>query len=114
MSFLGELQKLFIKPDFLFRPYQVALRVGNSIKITHGQDLSLSFNIDTNFLSVTVSPFYFASTGGLLGKFDNEPHFDLAGPNGDMTTDVPEFAYAWEVRKLEKCAKLSRLSSRLN
>jgi len=54
-------------------------------------------------LTVTISPFYFASTGGLLGMFDNEPNFDLAAPSGQKLNDVASFVYAWEISEV-KCS----------
>ena len=60
----------------------------------------IQFDTRTNLLTIEVSPFFFASTGGLLGMFDNEPEFDLMKPDGSQAADVVEFANSWEVSKL--------------
>ena len=58
----------------------------------------MKYDIKTSLLSLEIDPFYFASTGGLLGVFDNEPAFDFISPDGELKTNAEDFAKSWEVK----------------
>jgi len=83
--------------------------MGDSIKLVYNDDLSLEFDTKTNLLSVEINPFYFASTGGLLGKFDNEPNFDYIIPSGEKVNDMMLFVKSWEVSST-MCARRNEVS----
>ena len=72
-------------------------QVGSVIKLTFNDDLNVEYHKKTGLLSVEINPFYFASTGGLLGVFDNEPAFDFVNPDGELERSVEDFARSWEV-----------------
>jgi len=72
-------------------------QVGSVIKLTFNDDLNVEYHKKTGLLSIEINPFYFASTGGLLGVFDNEPAFDFINPDGELERSVEDFARSWEV-----------------
>jgi len=74
----------------------IAFQQGNTIKTSLNDEFTIRFDTKSKLLSIEISPFYFAATGGLLGKFDNEPYFDFISPTGEKIDDVTSFAYAWE------------------
>ena len=78
--------------------FQIAFQQGNTIKTSLNDEFTIRFDTKSKLLSIEISPFYFAATGGLLGKFDNEPYFDFISPTGEKIDDVTSFAYAWEVK----------------
>ena len=73
-------------------------QVGSVIKLTFNDDLNVEYHKKTGLLSIEINPFYFASTGGLLGVFDNEPAFDFINPDGELERSVEDFARSWEVK----------------
>ena len=57
----------------------------------------MEYHKNTDLFFIEINPFYFASTGGLLGVFDNEPAFDLVNPYGELEKSLEDFAKSWEV-----------------
>ena len=77
---------------------QTVNQVGSAIVVKYNDAVEISFDLSVHLFTVEINPFLFASTGGLLGVFDNEPEFDFVAPSGEILSEVTKFAKSWEVR----------------
>lgn len=50
--------------------------------------------------TIDVSPFYYGVTGGLVGRYNNEPSDDVLSPGLEHVPDVTMRANTWEVRQV--------------
>ncbi|CAK8688943.1 unnamed protein product [Clavelina lepadiformis] len=60
-------------------------------------DIDVACDFNKDLCSVDISPFYFGSTAGLAGIYNNEPMDDFTGPSHDKLDDAQAFAASWEV-----------------
>jgi hypothetical protein len=77
-------------------------RESGSIVLDNGEGIELMCLIKWDACTVKMSGWHFGRTYGLLGTFNNEPHDDLTGSDGEIYTDVTAFANTWKVDK--KCS----------
>jgi len=87
-----------------------AVRHADLIVVKHTDKIEATFDISTKLFVLNINPFYFASVGGLLGTFNNEPNFDFTSPSGTRIQDVSTFAYKWEISDV-KCSHTNAYES---
>ena len=76
-------------------------QAGNRIVLFNKQGFIVDCNTVHSTCSITISGWYYGTTGGLLGVYDNEASNDFLASNRIVTQDVAEFAQSWQVG--EKC-----------
>jgi len=84
-------------------------RLGDLVKLSFHDDIAVTFDTKTKLFAVEINPFYFASTGGLLGVFDNEPNYDYVTPLGSQENNVVAFVQSWEVSEI-MCTRKNLIS----
>lgn len=78
---------------------QIAVTLeGKVVRIRHIEgDVDVGCDFTVQLCTIDVSPYYFGSTGGLAGTFNNEPSDDVMGPALNQLDDVASMASEWEV-----------------
>lgn len=73
---------------------------GNVVHVRDADNqLDVACDFTRDLCTLDISPYYFSSTAGLNGIFNNEPSDDFTGPDHQLLATPAEMASAWDVRK---------------
>ncbi|KAK7070067.1 hypothetical protein SK128_012864, partial [Halocaridina rubra] len=80
-------------------PHALITRWLHKIEVETDLGMTITWNLAHDVLAIKVHGFNFDKTGGLLGKYNNEPSDDMMLPNGQLTEVPGNLAMGWEVSR---------------
>ena len=79
-------------------------RQPSGLEIFDSRGFQMKCTLSPSICTVSVSGWYFGKLGGLLGTYDNEESNDMKTPDGQVLTEVSNFAHSWRVgNKVSQC-----------
>ena len=85
-------------------------RMPNGIEIFDTRGFQMTCNQSPALCTISVSGWYFGKMAGLLGTYDNEQSNDMRTPDGEIVTDVANFAHSWRVGENSDSCRMKNMA----
>jgi len=85
-------------------------REPSGLEIFDSRGFQMKCTLSPSVCSITVSGWYFGKLGGLLGTYDHEASNDMRTPDGQVLTDVANFAHSWRVGSNNKQCRMKNFA----